>query len=128
MQWTLYVENNYKKLYNSFTCNIAIQLTVAIMLRTAVAPIVGLSGTFHSCRRTCLLLLSFSRQSDHKLPLSFDTCVFATSCTCLFTVMACTEIVVESGPLESGRLSSANGLVVLLKSHANQTPIAWPYV
>ena len=32
-------------IYNSFTCNIAIQLTVAIVLRTAVAPILGLSGT-----------------------------------------------------------------------------------
>ena len=32
-------------IYNSSTYNIAVQLTVAIVLRTAVVPILGLSGT-----------------------------------------------------------------------------------
>ena len=78
---------------NSFSGNSALQHTVAIVLLAAVAPILGFSGTlavcdrielrhhcvavasegtilprpFHSHRRTCLLLLSFSRQSNHKL-------------------------------------------------------------
>ena len=78
---------------NSFSGNSALQHTVAIVLLAAVAPILGFSGTlavcdrselrhdcvavasegtilprpFHSHRRTCLLLLSFSRQSSHKL-------------------------------------------------------------
>ena len=78
---------------NSFSSNSALQHTVAIVLRAGVVPILGFSGTlavcnrselrhdcvavasegtilprpFHSHRRTCLLLLLFSRQSNHKL-------------------------------------------------------------
>ena len=51
-------------------------------------------------------------------PILVDAFAFATFCTCLFaSVMACHEIVAESGPLGCVRLSSANWLVVTIKCH-----------
>ena len=74
---------------------------------------------FHSHRHTCLLLLSFSRQSNHKLHahLIWRFCIRHLLHLLFASVMACHEIVEESGLLGCGRLSSANWLVVTMKCH-----------